>query len=184
MSTEVRDRISIALRFHQAGRLDDAEALYTEILGEYPDNTDTLNLLGLLNIQINKFENAISYLKKAVEINPCAYFYGGLGRAYLESDNFEEAIDCYKKSLDLNPDDFDAWFNLGLAYKKSKQIDNSINAYQKALSIKPNHPSVYFNLGNLYEGINDTNKKVFDTIAFISDRFLINFNANKICILS
>lgn len=156
MSTEVKDRISIALRFHQAGRLDDAQALYTEILSEYPDNADTLNLLGLLNIQNNKFEEAILYLKKAVEINPCAYFYGGLGRAYLENDNFEEAIDCYKKSLNLKPEDFDSWFNLGLTYKKSGEIANSIKAYQKALSIKPNHPSVHFNLGNLYESINDT----------------------------
>lgn len=156
MSTEVNNRISVALQLHQTGRLSEAESLYTDILKDYPDSADTLNYLGLLKIQNKQFQEAILHLKKAVELKPCAYFYDSLGRAYSENNNFEEAIDSYKKSLTLNSDDFDAWFNLGLAYKKNNQIDNSIEAYKKASAINPTHPSTYFNLANIYENLNDT----------------------------
>lgn len=156
MSDNIKAQISTALQLHQAGKLVEAEKLYTKILKKHPDSAETLNLLGLLNLQNNKFKDAVSYIKKATELVPCAYFYDSLGRAYFEDGNFEGAIESYKNALKLNDNDFDIWFNLGLAYKNINQLDKSIEAYQKALSIKPNHSSACFNLANVYEQLNDT----------------------------
>lgn len=160
MPANIKDQINSALQLHQSGKLSEAENLYNEILSSQPDNASVLNLLGLLNFQQNKFEEASVYLKKALEINPCAYFYDGLGRVYQEMEKYIEAIECFKKSAELSPESFDAWFNLGLAYKKNKDFDSAIEAYENALILQPTNSSVYFNLGNLYECKNETEKAI------------------------
>lgn len=155
MLTGAKDQVNIAIGLHQSGQLDEAQRLYNEVLSEYPNNTDALNLLGLLKLQNKQFEEAVFYIKKAVELAPSAYFFESLGRAYFGCDDFLNAIECYKKSLELKPE-FEVWFNLALSYKNNKEFDKSLAAYQEALALKPNSPDVYFNIANVYENINDT----------------------------
>lgn len=156
MIPDVKNKINLALQLHQAGKLVDAEKMYIEILKMSPDDAYTLNLLGLLKLQNGQIKDAELFIKKALFIAPCAYFYESLGRVYTESGDYYSAIECYKKSLELNPDDFDTWFNLGLAYKNNHLYDESINAYKNALSVNPAHAGGYFNLGNVYELKNET----------------------------
>lgn len=158
MSETTKEEINAALQLHQAGRLVEAEILYSKILDTEPENANTLNLLGLLKIQTKQFEEAIRYIKKAVEIKPTAYYLESLGRAYLETENFTEAINNFEKSLQLKPDDFDVLFNLAFAYKNNKQFDKAIEIYQSALKIKPKSTDVYYNIANAYENKNETEK--------------------------
>lgn len=155
MSVDVKDLVSIALKQHQSGQLSDAEKLYNDILKDYPDNADTLNLLGLLKIQTKQLAEAISYLKKASQLKPSAYFYGNLARAYYELSNFDEAILAGKKALEFDSNDFDVIFNLALALKNNNQLEEAIEMYKKALIIQPNNPDVCFNLANTYENHDD-----------------------------
>lgn len=156
MGLSSKEKINNAIKLHQSGEFAEAETLYLEVLGEEPNNPSVLNLLGLLKIQNSEFEQAVSFIIKAVELNPCDYFYESLGRAYFELGDFENAVESYKKALEFNPSNFDAWFNLGLAYKSQIKYDQAIEAYNRALEIKPNNPDVFFNLANIYEYKNDT----------------------------
>lgn len=156
MNFNVKEQIDIALKLHQSGNLVDAEKLYSEILKEVPDNVSTLNLLGLLKLQNQQFDDSIVYIKKALELSPCAYFWESLGRAYLEKEDFQEAINCYKKSLELDPNSYYSIFNLALAYKKDNQIDKAIETYNLGLENKPDSIEIYNNLANIYESKNDT----------------------------
>lgn len=153
---EIKDQINMALQFHQAGQFAEAEKKYSEILKLAPNNANVLNLFGLLKYQNKQFEEAISYIKKAVEINPSAYFYDNLGSVYRDSEKLKDAIEAYKKALELTPNDFEILFNLAFTYKKDNQTDKAIETYQKALSINPDSADIYFNLGNLYEEKNES----------------------------
>ena len=178
MSTNGKEQISEALELHQLGKLTEAEDIYTEILNVYPKNADALNLFGLLKIQNNQPQEAVSYIEKAIEIKPCAYFYDSLGRAYSENYNLNNAIECFKKSLEFNQDNFDVWFNLALAYKNNMQFDKSIETYQTALSIEPDNSAVYFNLANIYERKGDT----YSAIEYSekANKYNKNYNDNDI----
>lgn len=156
MAVDVKERISEALRFHQAGKLPEAEDLYQKILIDCSDNVDALNLLGLLKLQNKQFDEAIFYIEKAVTLRPCAYFYESLGRAYFGFGLLNDAINSYKKALEFKSDDFEILFNLALVYKINKQFDLAIETYQSALLCSPNNPDVYFNMANAYENKNDT----------------------------
>lgn len=160
MPVDVKQKISEAMQLHQSGSLLEAEKKYLEIVREFPENANALNLLGILQLQKGQTKDAIANLKKASEIISSAYVLGNLGRAYFEDKNFTEAITCYKKALALDEKDFESWFNLGIAYRNSNQCAMSIDSYKKALEIKPNDVSTYFNMGNVYELMNDTIKAV------------------------
>lgn len=158
MVDEIKEKINNALQIHQSGNLELAESLYKEILAEDSENASVLNLLGLLNLQLKKYDEAVSSIKKAVELNPCAYFYENLARVYSEQKKYEDAITYHKKALEFGEQAFDIWFSLGLDYKNSKQIDEAIEAYKNALLIQPSNPAAFFNLANIYEGKNETFK--------------------------
>lgn len=156
MQIDIKEEINKAFALHQTGNFTAAESLYKTILVQTPDNANVLNLLGMLKIQTKQIEEAILYLKKAVELSPCAYTLNNLGRAYYENSNYIAAINNYKKALEFDNSDFDTWFNLGLAYRKNNQFNESIEAYKKTIEIKSGNADVYFNLGNVYEAKNDT----------------------------
>ena len=44
----MNDKLARALGRHQAGRLDEAGALYRELLADQPDHPDALHYLGVL----------------------------------------------------------------------------------------------------------------------------------------
>lgn len=176
MPISTKEQISIALQLHQAGKFSEAETLYTEILKAEPENANTLNLLGLLKLQTNQFEASISYIKKAAALNPCAYYFESLGRAYFENNNTIDAIRSYEKALEFNPNDFDVLFNLALAYKINKQFDKAIEVYEAALVINPNHADLYFNIANAYENKNDT----FDALKYYKKAYEYNIQESDI----
>lgn len=159
MTLNTKEQINIAINFQQNGKFEEAENLYFELLEIEPANPNVLNLLGLLKYQTNQYSDAEFFIKKAIELNPCAYFYENLGLVYSENEQFNEAIMSYKKALEKEPNNFGVWFNLALTLKKNQRVDESISAYRKALSINTDSYDTYFNLGNIYFQIkNDATK--------------------------
>ncbi len=72
-----------ALAHHQAGRLAQAEAIYHQILAEFPSHTDALNLLGVLAGQAGHADRAVELISRAIAINPDrAQYHGNLAEAY------------------------------------------------------------------------------------------------------
>lgn len=148
--------VNKALEYHKEGMWAEASKAYSEALKVNPDNFDALNLLGLLKIQLHFYDEAVFYIKKACELNPNAYFFENLGRAYYGLKKYDEAIKSFEKALEYKPDDFDAFFNMGLAYKSKGEFDMAIFYYQKALETSPKNPNVYFNIANAFESKDDS----------------------------
>lgn len=94
-----------AMAKHQTGDLSAAETLYRDILSIDPGDPDALNLLGVLCLQCQKFEDAGKFIRKAIMINPTiAEYHFNLGEVLLQNGDLNTAIDSYKKSLEINPD--------------------------------------------------------------------------------
>lgn len=148
---DVKDLVKNALSHHQSGQFVDAEKIYLEILKYVPDNTDTLNFLGILKIQCKQAIEAIPYLKKAIELKPSAYYLGNLAQAYFALGSFNDAITIGKMALELDENDFDIIFNLALAYKNNNQFEEAVEMYKKTLQLQPDNPDVYFNMANTYD---------------------------------
>lgn len=133
MTLDVKAQLSHALSLHQAGNLAEAEKLYLEILAESPNDGNTLNFLGFLNVQTNRFSEAVSYLKKAVELYPNFFeAWFNLGLAYKGMDDLKNAIFAYKKAIEIEPENVTANFNLANAYECINETEKAIEHYEQA----------------------------------------------------
>ena len=145
----VIDTIQRAIRRHQNGELEQAEALYREVLQLEPNNADALHLLGVIANQRGQNEIAVDLIEKAIKVNQAVPFYHyNAGNAYSALNKFEEAVACYQRALLLNPDYYEALNNLGNALKGQGKLEEAITCYQRVLSLNPDYYEAFNNLGN------------------------------------
>ena len=72
--------------------------------------------------QQGDYENSISYLQYATELDPQLYeAYQYLGNIYYETGNYQQALEYYKKVVELNPQD--------------KEFANWVKEFEKSVSI-------------------------------------------------
>lgn len=139
----------------------EVKSSFEDFLKNDPNNTELLRVLGLIESKEQNFSRAISLIKKAIDISPCAELYSDLGKIYIDNEDFYSAIESCKESIKLDFNNYDAWFYLAFSLKANGQIDDALIAYQKALELKPGACSVYHNLGQIYDNIkNDPAKAI------------------------
>jgi len=151
----IKEKTKLAFEHHQAGKLDEAESLYKQILLTDPDNANVMNLLGLLTFNSGRENEAINYLIKAVEIYPCAYFYKNLGIFYVTLSETVKAIECFKKVIVYEPDNIDILTKLADLYKGKNDPDNYISCYKQIIELEPREVNNYLNIADAYRANND-----------------------------
>lgn len=146
---DVASLLAAGLEHHQAGRLDEAEVHYRQILDAVPDHAGALHLFGGLAYQTGRYQAAIELIGGAIEYNRgdpsyhCSY-----GLVLHSLNRFEEAIASYDEALVLNPDYTAALINRGLALQALERFAEALGSYDLALAIEPNFAEAWFNRGN------------------------------------
>src|SRR3954453_21206141 len=111
--TNVADAVQAALQHHRAGRLQQAEQLYRQILQADPHQPDVLHLLGVLAYQCGQNEPAIQQIKADIAIQPgTAAYHNNLGLAHRACHELREAGASHEEALRLAPGYAAAYGNL------------------------------------------------------------------------
>ena len=102
---DAQARLDEALELHKSKRLDEAEAIYRELLETLPQSALVHNMLGVLEGQRQNHKEAIRWLESAIGINErIADFHDNLGAALLATGRVEDAQRRFRKALDLQPE--------------------------------------------------------------------------------
>lgn len=148
-----------AISHHQAGELQQAEALYRSILSALPNHADANHNLGTLARQVGKDLDALPFYKAAFEANPAFDQYaksyanalllaGGDGQAltslfsagkYLDAEHLARSLIQHKQDAGV------AWKVLGLVLHL--QDKGGIEELSRAAELLPADPACYANLG-------------------------------------
>ena len=107
---------------------------------------------GIAYLNKGMFDQAITELKKALEIDPnLAEAYTTLGAAYAGKGMLDKAIAEFKKAIEINPNYAMAHNDLGIAYlDKGGMLNEAITEFQKAIEIDPNYAEAHNNLAVSY----------------------------------
>lgn len=131
----------------QVPAMDPAVFLATEstlksTLGSKPNDVKTLVDLGNLYYDNNKYQLAIDYYEKALEINPNdVAVRTDRGSCYWSLGQADPAIGEFQKSLQINPTHPQTLFNLGIVYLHGKNdVAEARKAWEKLLASNPNYP--------------------------------------------
>lgn len=104
---------------------------------------------------MNKEENAILFLEKAISLNPefdKAHY--NLGNIYFSKNRYNKAINEYKQAIKYKKDFPYYYYNLGCTYYIQKNYNDAKNAFKKAIALKSNEPSFYYNLALTNKALN------------------------------
>jgi len=139
---------------HQAGRLQEAEQAYREVLAVEPAHPDALHLLGVVAHQVGRNEIAEDYIGQAIARAPRrADFHNNLGLVLNQLGRSVEAEAALATALRLNPKYPDALNNLGIALAAQGRHDEAVATYRKALKLQANYPDACNNLGLAYKAL-------------------------------
>ena len=126
------------LDLHQAGKLDQAEQKYRQVLDQEPGNQDALHFLGLISHQRGDVAAAADLIGRAIQIDEArATFHYNLGTVRTAMKDDTGAAACYRRALELAPDNFDAAYSLGTVLGQGGKPAEALQALEIALGIDP-----------------------------------------------
>lgn len=133
----IPEALALAVQHHQAGRLQEAEAIYQQILRVQPEHPDCLHLLGVIAQQVGRHDVAVGYITRAIALNPeAAEYHNNIGEAYRAQGRTSEAEAHYQRALALKPDYADARNNLGLLLQSHGRREDAIAHYRLGLCLQ------------------------------------------------
>jgi tetratricopeptide (TPR) repeat protein len=117
----------------------------------------------------DRFEDAISEYKKALDLDPKnSTIYSQMAQSYLRNSKPEEAIAAANKAVEIDRDNIDAHMLLSQIYwqrlvrpggrPSDAQINAAIHEYEEIIRIDPAEPQAFLLLGQLYQLINQPEK--------------------------
>jgi tetratricopeptide (TPR) repeat protein len=137
-----------AVALHRQGHLDAARQAYLAILEHHPEHAQALHLLGVLNRQEGRYEDAVALITRAIRINPdIATFHSNLGNALRDSGSISAAEAAFRQAINLDPKLADAHNNLGVLLLRSRRGKESLEYFIAAIALNPQHTEAHNNLG-------------------------------------
>lgn len=145
----IAQALDLAVQHHNAGRLDEAEEIYNQILAALPDQQDALHLLGLVANERGDNERAADLIERAIAIAPeVGEMHGNLALVLQDLGRLEEAAERLERALALSPDFAEGHNNLGLLRHELGQPAAAAVHFERALEIAPDFAEAHGNLGN------------------------------------
>src|SRR5579863_5423801 len=93
MALTIQQAFDLASQHHRAGRLQEAETLYRQVLAQQPSHAGALHGLGMLARQVGQTGPAIELLRRAISSNPSlAEAHFDLGNILFQSGQAAEAV--------------------------------------------------------------------------------------------
>ena len=143
------------------GKLQEAEAIYRELISTGTNNHIVYgNLAALCGMQ-GKLDELIKLLKTALQLNsnyPVAH--NNLGNALKKQGDLTAAIASYNNALKLKPNYPDAHINLGICQRMQGDLTEAIETYRNAISLEPERLEIHNNLGNALREIGDNTSAI------------------------
>ncbi len=142
-------KLQRAVSLHQSGNLDEAEALYRSILAADGRHFDALHLLGLIQGQRNRHDEAARLIGAALDVNPSsAPALVNHAIALMSLGRLGEALAALERVLSLPGSHADALYHRGNLLLAMGRPEAALASYDRLLALVPGHPEGTANRGN------------------------------------
>ena len=147
---ELRAKYARATELTRAGQLDEAEALYVEILEKLPGLGPVHQNLGYIAAEREDWAQAEEHYLEALELTPDeASIKYGLIKVYRGSDQNDKALEIASQLADEYPEDGAAQFNRALFLNDAGRNAEAAEGFEAALTADPGLAEAHYELGRL-----------------------------------
>ena len=155
----ISEALAVAVQYHQSGNLQQAEAIYRQVLQVDPNNVDALHLLGVIAGQMGKHDLAVEYISQAIRIRPSdAVLHHNLGKALKDQGQLGEAAEVRKLAGAVSPiieeasvADARQYNERAIALARQGKLVEAAAFFRQALRLWPDFAEAHSNLGNVLQ---------------------------------
>lgn len=125
-------KYGIARMSERDGSLDDARAAYLKILEAHPDHLPSLHRLGVVSLRLERVDEAIAYLERAVAAGPpSGELLGDLGYTQFIAGDLSTARKTMLEALERSPMDERLINNLALVLGYEGRTSESLELFRR-----------------------------------------------------
>ncbi len=133
-------------------RYAEADAALRAYLGEHPNSTDALYMLGYVQNREDKpAESLRTYTRAAQLSTPKSDDLKVVALDYVLLNDYPDAIRWMRQAVVFDPMNEQAWYGLGRCYYSQSEFKEAQEAFEKALALDPGDVKAEENLGLAYE---------------------------------
>ena len=135
--------------------------------------------LGVQAMVLKKYEEAITNLKKAIELNQqWTAPYISLGNIYCKQKKYYQAIEILKKANEINENNSNIHNNLGVAYEMQNNNKLALEHYNKSINLDKLNAEAYNNIARLLLKLKQTDKviEILKLLIKIKPKDVNNYN--------
>jgi tetratricopeptide (TPR) repeat protein len=141
----------LALKYVQAGRVQDAQARLNDALRLSPDDAEAHSNLGTVLQMQGRLGEAMPHLETALKLKPnddrIRFNFGnGLTAAGRPADAMRE----FERAIAINPENADAHFNLAMLLGPQNRLDEAIAHLRRVVELTPRNGEAHRNLSVAY----------------------------------
>ncbi|MEX0728417.1 MAG: tetratricopeptide repeat protein [Planctomycetaceae bacterium] len=141
-----------AVQAHQAGRLDEAEILYRNILQTDPRHHGAWHLLGVAAYQTQKPREAVEHIGTAIGLcHTEATYHRHLAAAYVALEDWQAARQSLEAVNRLIPGQFESCLQLGQVLTRLQSWDEAAFFLGQAVKLAPRNAAAWHELGLVCE---------------------------------
>jgi protein O-GlcNAc transferase len=129
--------IAEGLAAHRAGRLLEAETIYSGVLRSNPGHFDALHMLGVVCLQTGRTERGVDLIRNAIALNASAEAHNHLGNGLRALQLFDEALSSYDAAIGLRPAYADAYYNRGVVLRQLQRSEQALASFDRAIALRP-----------------------------------------------
>ncbi len=135
---------------HSAGRLEEATAIYRQILTQLPDQPAALYLLGVAALQRDDLLNAVQLIGRGVIGEPGnAEAWGHLGIALHRSGKLDDALNALDRCLRITPENIGSLFARAVLLVDLGRPEEALAAYERVVALDSHFFAALLNRANL-----------------------------------
>lgn len=130
----------LAALYLKKNQYEQALQVCDELFSHDPFDTATLLLNAITHYYMEKFEEAFSFFRRSLLLNPNSYEITlFLAVLKLYSSRKEDDISLFRKAQKLTSDCAPVWVNLGIFYMKQKKHSQALQYFEGVLRVNPDN---------------------------------------------
>ena len=149
-------RYNLGVTLKELGRLEVAEASYTQAIALKPDFAEAHYDLGDTLQELGRLDEAQASYTQAIALKlDYAEAHNNLGATLQELGRLDEAEASYTQAIALKPDHAEAHNNLGVTLQELGRLEGAEASFKQAVALKPDYAEAFWNLHGIEKTIQE-----------------------------